>query len=183
MVKIGILSLQGGVEEHFKSFEKIENVLPVKIKKKEQIKNIDGLIIPGGESTTLMKLIKLYHFEKDIINFSKEKPVWGTCAGMIISAKNYLNLLDIEVERNAFGRQSGSFVKKDYIPKISSEEIEMVFIRAPVIKTYENNVEIIKSIDNKIIAAESKNIFVTSFHPELTEQLYIHKYFVDKIKR
>jgi len=182
MIKIGILSLQGGVEEHFKTIEKIEKTLPVKIKKVEQLHNVDGLIIPGGESTTLMKLIKLYGFEENIVKFAKEKPVWGTCAGLILSSRKYLNLIDIDIQRNAFGRQSASFVKTDFIPKISESRIEMVFIRAPIVINITDKVEVLKKINNKIVAAESKNVLVTSFHPELTDQLDVHKYFVEKVK-
>ncbi|MGM0640421.1 MAG: pyridoxal 5'-phosphate synthase glutaminase subunit PdxT [Thermotogota bacterium] len=182
MIKIGILSLQGGIEEHINTLKKIDRVLPVKVKNNKQLKEIDGLIIPGGESTTLMKLIKLYGFEKEIIQFSKIKSIWGTCAGLIISSRNYLNLIDIEVQRNAFGRQSGSFVIEEKIPKISDTKIEMVFIRAPIITEFGSEVNILKKIDGKIVAAESKNVLVTSFHPELTDQLYVHKYFIEKVK-
>ena len=144
MFKIGILDLQGGVEEHINTLEKIDTVLPVKVKNNKQLKEIDGLIIPGGESTTLMKLIKLYGFFEPIIKISKEKPIWGTCAGMILSSRKYLNLIDIDIQRNAFGRQSASFVKTDLIPKISDNKIEMVFIRAPIIININNKVEVLK---------------------------------------
>jgi len=183
MTNIGILDLQGGVGEHYNTILKIDNVLPIRIKKKEQLKSIDGLIIPGGESTTLMKLIKLYDFENDILEFSRKKQIWGTCAGLIVSSKEYLNLIDIEVKRNAFGRQSSSFIKKDIIPEISNNQIEMIFIRAPIIKNCGNDVRILKKIEGNIIAAESKNILVTSFHPELTDQIYVHNYFIKKIKK
>lgn len=183
MIKIGILDLQGGVEEHYEILKKIKKTIPIKIKKKEQLKNINGLIIPGGESTTLMKLIKLYDFENDIFEFSRKKQIWGTCAGLIVSSKKYLNLIDIDVKRNAFGRQSSSFIKKDIIPEISNNQIEMIFIRAPIIKNCGNDVRILKKIEGNIIAAESKNILVTSFHPELTDQIYVHNYFIEKIKK
>jgi 5'-phosphate synthase pdxT subunit len=183
MINVGILDLQGGVEEHFNAINKIKGANAVRIKKKEQLNQINGLIIPGGESTTLNKLIKLYGFVESIIDFSKEKPIWGTCAGLIILSRRYLNLIDIEVQRNAFGRQSSSFIEKDYIPKISKNLIEMVFIRAPIITDIGSEVNILKKIDGKIVAAETKNILVTSFHPELTEQTEVQEYFIEKIKK
>jgi 5'-phosphate synthase pdxT subunit len=183
MINVGILDLQGGVEEHFNAINKIKGVNAFRIKKKEQLNQINGLIIPGGESTTLNKLIKLYGFVESIIDFSKEKPIWGTCAGLIILSRRYLNLIDIEVQRNAFGRQSSSFIEKDYIPKISKNLIEMVFIRAPIITDIGSEVNILKKIDGKIVAAETKNILVTSFHPELTEQTEVQEYFIEKIKK
>jgi 5'-phosphate synthase pdxT subunit len=183
MINVGILDLQGGVEEHFNAINKIKGVNAFRVKKKEQLNQINGLIIPGGESTTLNKLIKLYGFVESIIDFSKEKPIWGTCAGLIILSRRYLNLIDIEVQRNAFGRQSSSFIEKDYIPKISKNLIEMVFIRAPIITDIGSEVNILKKIDGKIVAAETKNILVTSFHPELTEQTEVQEYFIEKIKK
>jgi 5'-phosphate synthase pdxT subunit len=183
MVNIGILDLQGGVEEHFNAINKIKDANAIRIKKKEQLHEIQGLVIPGGESTTLNKLIKIYGFVDPIIKFSKEKPIWGTCAGLIILSRKYLNLIDIEVQRNAFGRQSSSFIEKDYIPKISTNKIEMVFIRAPVITKIGSEVNILKKIEGKIVAAETENILVTSFHPELTKLLDVHKYFVKKVKK
>lgn len=183
MVNIGILDLQGGVEEHFNAINKIKDANAIRIKKKEQLNEIQGLVIPGGESTTLNKLIKIYGFVDPLIKFSKEKPIWGTCAGLIILSRRYLNLIDIEVQRNAFGRQSSSFIEKDYIPQISKTLIEMVFIRAPIITEFGSEVNILKKVDGKIVAAEKENILVTSFHPELTEQTEVQEYFIEKTKK
>lgn len=187
-MKIGVLSIQGGVIEHINHIKKLD-VEAVEIKKLEDLKSIDGLILPGGESTTIGKLLKetnLFLPIKSLI--LSGLPTWGTCAGMILLAKDIENderrhfqLMDIKVKRNAFGRQIDSFKTKEIISKISKEPIELVFIRAPYITEVHNDVEVIHSINNKIVAAKQNNILVTSFHPELTDNLETHKYFLKMI--
>lgn len=187
-MKVGVLSLQGGVIEHINHLKKLD-VEAIEIKKIENLKSIEGLILPGGESTTIGKLLKdtnLFLPIKSLI--LSGLPTWGTCAGMILLAKEIENdhrrhfeIMDIKVKRNAFGRQIDSFKFKDIIPKISKEPIELVFIRAPYITEVHNDVEVIHSINNKIVAAKQNNILVTSFHPELTDNLEVHKYFLKMI--
>lgn len=188
MIKVGVLDLQGSVAEHMKILEKIENVEPVRVKYKEDLDNIQGIILPGGESTTLGKLLKdfnIYDTLKEKIE--KGLPVWGTCAGMILLAKDiqgqeesYFKAIDIKVKRNAYGSQLNSFSIEEILEDIDKEPIELVFIRAPYITNVGSNVTILKRVRKNIVAAKEKNVLVTSFHPELTEDTRFHKYFIDK---
>lgn len=187
-MKIGVLAMQGAYAEHISILKSLE-VHTVEIRNKEDLKEIDGLIIPGGESTTMGKLIRVL----DIYDDLKEKiesglPVWGTCAGMILLAKSiyeddtkHLATMDIEVRRNAYGRQLGSFGTKSFVKGIG-EDVEMIFIRAPYIESVGKKVEVLSVIDGNIVAAKENNMLVTSFHPELTEDNRVHKYFVNLVK-
>lgn len=185
MTRIGILALQGSVIEHKRMLERIEQVQCVEIKKKEQLKDLDGMILPGGESTAIAKLMEDF----DIAFPLKERieagmPVWGTCAGLILLAKHiqgekaHLGVMDITVRRNAYGRQLDSFEAEAVIPKISGNPLPLVFIRAPWIEAAGPEAEVLLRIDNKIVAAQEKNMLATSFHPELTTDLSLHRYFV-----
>ncbi|GAA0064650.1 pyridoxal 5'-phosphate synthase glutaminase subunit PdxT [Clostridium sp. CTA-1] len=188
MIKVGVLDLQGSVAEHMKILEKIENVEPVRVKYKEDLDDIQGIILPGGESITLGKLLKdfnIYDTLKEKIE--KGLPVWGTCAGMILLAKDiqgqkesYFKVIDIKVKRNAYGSQLNSFSIEEMLEDIDKEPVELVFIRAPYITTVGSNVTILKRVRKNIVAAKEKNVLVTSFHPELTEDTRFHKYFIDK---
>ncbi|MFR5133304.1 MAG: pyridoxal 5'-phosphate synthase glutaminase subunit PdxT [Terrisporobacter sp.] len=185
---IGVLAMQGAYEEHINILQDLD-VSPVEIRNKNDLQNIDGIIIPGGESTTMGKLIRTL----DIYDDLKEKiesgmPVWGTCAGMILLAKSicnddtvHLGTMDIEVKRNAYGRQLGSFNTKSNVKGIG-EDIEMVFIRAPYIENVDDNVEVLSVVDNNIVAAKENNMLVTSFHPELTSDYRVHKYFLKMVE-
>ena len=185
---IGVLAMQGAYEEHINILQDLD-VSPVEIRNKNDLQNIDGIIIPGGESTTMGKLIRTL----DIYDDLKEKiesgmPVWGTCAGMILLAKSICNddtvhfgTMDIEVKRNAYGRQLGSFNTKSNVKGIG-EDIEMVFIRAPYIENIDDNVEVLSVVDNNIVAAKENNMLVTSFHPELTSDYRVHKYFLKMVE-
>lgn len=188
-MKIGILAMQGAYKEHIKILKDL-NVDTVEIRNGDNLVDIDGLIIPGGESTTIGKLLK----SLDIHDYLKEKinnkmPVWGTCAGMIILAKSienqentYLSSMDIEVKRNAYGRQLGSFNIKSQMKDVG-DDIDMVFIRAPYINKVGKDVEILSVVDEKIVAARQSNVLVTSFHPELTKDFRVHKYFINMIDK
>ncbi|EHN14322.1 pyridoxal 5'-phosphate synthase glutaminase subunit PdxT [Clostridium sporogenes] len=191
MIKVGVLDLQGSVVEHVKILEKIDNIEPIRVKYKEDLDNIQGIILPGGESTTLGKLLKDFHIY-DTLKEKIEKglPVWGTCAGMILLAKDiegqeesYFKAIDIKVKRNAYGSQLNSFFIEEMLEDIDREPIELVFIRAPYITTVGSNVTILKKVNGNIVAAKEKNVLVTSFHPELTEDTRFHKYFIDKFIR
>ncbi|NFQ62213.1 pyridoxal 5'-phosphate synthase glutaminase subunit PdxT [Clostridium sporogenes] len=191
MIKVGVLDLQGSVVEHVKILEKIDNIEPIRVKYKEDLDNIQGIILPGGESTTLGKLLKDFHIY-DTLKEKIEKglPVWGTCAGMILLAKDiegqeesYFKAIDIKVKRNAYGSQLNSFFIEEMLEDIDREPIELVFIRAPYITTVGSNVTILKKVNGNIVAAKEKNVLVTSFHPELTEDTRLHKYFIDKFIR
>lgn len=186
---IGILALQGGIEEHQKALESL-GVNVKLVKKEEDLNDLDGLILPGGESTTITYLLK----ETDLLTPLKEKiknglPTYGTCCGMILLAKEVenedgcLKLMDIRVKRNAYGAQSSSFKKEVLIKEISNTLIPLVFIRAPYIEKVNSNVEVILSLDDKIVFAKQDNMLVSSFHPELTNNLEIHKYFLKMINK
>jgi 5'-phosphate synthase pdxT subunit len=187
---VGVLALQGGFAEHLAHLNKIENINGVAVKKPEQLQDCSGLIIPGGESTTMRKLIENFNFIDAILEFNKKnKIIWGTCAGLILLAvkvegendNQTLGLLDVDVKRNAFGSQLNSFMEKDLIPKISNEKQELVFIRAPLITRVGKNIDILYQKENKIAAVESDYLIATAFHPELTESSAFHQYFVEKI--
>lgn len=192
MIKIGILDIQGSVEEHAAALREI-NVKPVFIKIKRDLDQVSGLIIPGGESTTIGKLLTLYGLDEeikkraDIKNKSNKKPlsVWGTCAGAILLAKkvvgrkpNILGLMDIEIERNAYGRQLDSFETKIYVSGIENETVPAVFIRAPKVKKASGKVKILAKHNNDPILLRQENLLISTFHPELTSDRRIHKYFM-----
>lgn len=185
---IAILALQGAFIEHEKVLKKL-NVDYFEIRKKEDLnKPMDGLIIPGGESTTIGKLL----FDLDIFDILKNKiinglPVFGTCAGMILLAKKidnqeqtYFSTMDIEVIRNAYGRQLGSFYTLGKFDNM--ENIKMTFIRAPYAKEVFNDTKILATIDNHIVAVRQNNQLAISFHPELTDEVRVHQYFINMIK-
>lgn len=187
-MKVGVLALQGGVIEHVKMLQdlKVETVL---VKEPKDLESIEGIILPGGESTAIAKLLKISGLETSL----KEKiqnglPCFGTCAGMILLAKEiigetpHLALMDIVVRRNAYGRQLASFKVEQVIKAISDSVLPLVFIRAPWIEEVKENVQVLFTYDNHIVMARQDNILVSSFHPELDTDHSIHQYFVDMIK-
>lgn len=191
-VTVGVLALQGAFREHIKAIKKIgHNAL--EIKAAGQLKEIDGLIIPGGESTTINKLLIKYGFHDAIKDFYKSsKPIFGTCAGLIILSKKSsgnqfgLGYIDIKAERNAYGRQIESF--EEYIDlkkedNLNGLKFHAVFIRAPKIKEIGSKVEKLGIHKKEVVFAREGNVLVCSFHPELTEDLRIHQYFIDMIKK
>lgn len=188
MLKIGVLALQGAVSEHIHSLEEC-GVEAVAIKKKEELKDIDGLILPGGESTTMRRLIDKYDFMDELKEFAhKGKPMFGTCAGLILLAKNlvdygqpHIGVMDVTVERNSFGRQVDSF-EADLDIKGVAENYPAVFIRAPHIVEAGPEVEILSKHDGRIVAARDGQFLGCSFHPELTDDHRITAYFVDMVK-
>lgn len=185
---IAILALQGAFIEHEMILKKL-NVDYFEIRKKEDLnKPMDGLIIPGGESTTIGKLL----FDLDIFDILKNKiinglPVFGTCAGMILLAKKidnqeqtYFATMDIEVIRNAYGRQLGSFYTLGKFDNM--ENIKMTFIRAPYVKQVFNDTKVLSIIDNHIVAVRQNNQLAISFHPELNDEIRIHQFFIKMIE-
>ncbi|WP_099364860.1 pyridoxal 5'-phosphate synthase glutaminase subunit PdxT [Fredinandcohnia onubensis] len=188
MVKIGVLGLQGAVREHVRSVE-ASGAEAVIIKKVEQLEEIDGIIIPGGESTTMRRLIDKYEFMEPLRSFAKQgKPMFGTCAGLILLAKqlvdykeSHLGIMDIKVERNSFGRQRESFEAELMIPGIA-EDFVGVFIRAPHIVEAGENVEILAKHDGRIVAAREGQFLGCSFHPELTDDHRFTGYFVKMVE-
>jgi 5'-phosphate synthase pdxT subunit len=184
---VGVLALQGDVIEHINYIKK-ENHIPFEVKTKEDLEHVDALILPGGESTTIGRLLRITGLGPII----KEKiqnglPVWGTCAGMILLAKDienektaHLGVMDIKVKRNAYGTQIDSFTISKVEEKISKNPIEMPFIRAPYIVDIGNKVEPLIYVNGDLVAARQKNILVTSFHPELTDNTEMLNYFLNE---
>lgn len=190
-MKIGILALQGAFEEHAKVLDKL-GVASVQIRNLDDFQQVQsdlsGLILPGGESTTMGKLLRdqqmLLPIREDILS---GLPVFGTCAGLILLAReitsqeeSHLATMDIVVERNAYGRQLGSFYTEAECKGVG--KIPMIFIRGPIISSLGEDVEILASVDDQIVAAQEKNMLVTSFHPELTDDVRLHQYFIKMCK-
>ncbi|GMB10174.1 pyridoxal phosphate synthase yaaE subunit [Thermolongibacillus altinsuensis] len=188
MVKIGVLGLQGAVREHVRSIEACGEEAVV-VKKVEQLEEVDGLIIPGGESTTIRRLMDKYGFMEPLKQFAAEgKPMFGTCAGLIILAKKivgyeeaHLGLMDITVERNSFGRQRESFEAELSIQGIADRFVG-VFIRAPHIVEVGDDVEVLAKHEDRIVAARQGQFLGCSFHPELTDDHRVTQYFIDMVK-
>ncbi|WP_281252937.1 pyridoxal 5'-phosphate synthase glutaminase subunit PdxT [Oceanobacillus senegalensis] len=174
-VTIGVLGLQGAINEHLQQIESL-GLKGIIVKRADQLSDIDGLILPGGESTTMRKLIDHYGFLEPLKEFSNSrKPILGTCAGMVLVAKDisgttdsHLHLMDIVVKRNAFGRQKESF-EAELNVKGLNHPFRAVFIRAPYIESVSDQVEVLAQYNGKIVAAKQNNILVSSFHPELTK--------------
>ena len=190
-MKIGILALQGAFAEHAKVLDKL-GVTSVEIRNLEDFQqyqsDLSGLILPGGESTTMGKLLRdqnmLIPLRGAILN---DLPVFGTCAGLILLAKeitsqeeSHLATMDIVVERNAYGRQLGSFYTEAECKGVG--QIPMTFIRGPIISSVGEGVEVLAKVDDQIVAAQEKNMLVTSFHPELTDDVGLHQYFINMCK-
>jgi len=190
-MKIGVLALQGAFVEHVHVLKKI-GVESLEIRMPEDLAKIDGLIIPGGESTTISKLAHLYRFIDPIRQFALKKAVWGTCAGMIVMAKEVvgekptLALMDITVERNAFGRQVDSFEEDLTVPKLEKGEqipFPAVFIRAPRLVEAGNKAEIIAHLSNgDAVGALENKLLATAFHPELSNDERFHRLFLKLVK-
>lgn len=199
-VRIGVLGLQGDVSEHVEMIDRTLESMNFKgksiiIKKTEQIEKIDGLIIPGGESTTIGKMADRDNLVTGIIEKANAgMPMLCTCAGLILVARKVedfvigevnqpiLKILEVEIIRNAFGRQKESFEVDLSIPIIGKKPFRGVFIRSPSISSVlDNKVKVLATFDNKIIAVKQDNLFGFSFHPELTEDMRIHKLLIDSI--
>ena len=189
MTKIGILALQGAFEEHEQALKAL-GIETVQIRNRQDWEanvDLDGLILPGGESTVMGKLLHdLDLFEPIKTKINEGLPVFGTCAGLILLAKTivgdqtkHLASMDISVARNAYGRQLGSFVTNADFKGIG--EIPMVFIRGPIIETVGPEVEVLSQVKEAIVAAKEKNMLVTSFHPELTGDERVHAYFLEMV--
>jgi 5'-phosphate synthase pdxT subunit len=188
-IRVGVLGLQGAVREHLKSIAAC-GVDGLKVKNSDQLKQVDGLIVPGGESTTIRRLLDTSDLVQPVIEFAHAgKPVFGTCAGLILLAKKLvsgqthnLGLMNITVERNSFGRQVDSFEAKLEIKNIA-DDFNAVFIRAPHIAKVENGVEVLARLEDRIVMVKEKNLLGCSFHPELTEDNRITQYFIDMVKK
>jgi 5'-phosphate synthase pdxT subunit len=190
-MNIGVLSLQGDFLEHIQILKGL-NIKTREVKLPKDLEDIDGIILPGGESTTIARLLDEFNLTQALKQKIKNGlPVWGTCAGMILLAKKIiqdkpipLGLIDITVKRNAFGRQIESFQIPLKIKSLGSKPLLATFIRAPIISEIGEDIEVLATLeDGTIVAAQQKNILVTSFHPELTTDTRLHEYFMKVVHK
>jgi len=191
MERIGVLALQGSFIEHIFMLQKLGvEASPIRIQK--QLRGLDGLVIPGGESTTIARLMQTYSLTEVIQGLiSSGLPVLGTCAGMILLSKNAvqtnletIGAINIEVRRNAFGRQINSFETGLSIPALGEEPFRAIFIRAPIITRAGPGVEILARLeDGTIVAARERKVLVCAFHPELTDDTRFHRYFLEVVAK
>jgi 5'-phosphate synthase pdxT subunit len=187
VLKVGVLALQGSIKEHVNALKKLK-VEPVLVKLPYDLKEINGLILPGGESTTIGKLMRQYGLDKEIKRRYKEgMPIYGSCAGAILLAKDIvgskqpkLGLMDISIKRNEYGRQVDSF---EALLDVFDMPFKGVFIRAPVISSIHDGCKILSSFKNKPVMVEQGNLLVSTFHPELTNDLRVHKYFIEMVDK
>ncbi len=188
-MRIGVLALQGDFAEHLNMLCRI-GAQAVEVRLPEHLEDLDGLIIPGGESTTIGKLAAAYGLVEALQEFGRKKAIWGTCAGAIFISRDIhrrqplLKLMDIVVERNAFGRQVDSFEVDLDVPELlkidpAQRPYHAIFIRAPLIESVKNDVQVLaKLTDGRIVAARQGHVLATSFHPELTDDDRFHRYFL-----
>jgi 5'-phosphate synthase pdxT subunit len=191
-MKVGVLALQGDVREHISSLIAC-GVDPISVRRSSEIDQIDALVLPGGESTTIAQLAEVFGIYDQLrARIAAGMPVYGSCAGMILLANEILDAkagqktfggLDITVRRNAFGRQVDSFESDISFNDRSTELIKAVFIRAPWVEKVGDGVEVLATVENHAVAVRSKTLLATSFHPELTADHRIHRYFIEEVAR
>ncbi|HEY8843363.1 MAG TPA: pyridoxal 5'-phosphate synthase glutaminase subunit PdxT [Gaiellaceae bacterium] len=177
-MRIGILAVQGNFREHASMLRRL-GAEPVEVRKPEQLDDLDGLVIPGGESTAIARLVRLYGLEEAIRSF--ERPVFGTCAGMILLDRRHLGLVDLEVSRNAYGRQVASF-EADLELAGDDEPLRGIFIRAPRVADAAPEVEVLAELDGEPVLLRQGRVLVAAFHPELTEDTRVHERFLDLVR-
>jgi pyridoxal 5'-phosphate synthase pdxT subunit len=170
--------VQGNVREHAAVLRRL-GAEPVEVRKPEQLADLDGLIIPGGESTAIARLVRLYGLEEAIRTF--RRPIFGTCAGMILLDRRHLGLLDLEVSRNAYGRQVASF-EADLELEGEDEPLRGVFIRAPRVAEVGPEVEVLAELDGEPVLLRDGGLLVASFHPELTDDTRVHERFLELVR-
>jgi 5'-phosphate synthase pdxT subunit len=177
-VRIGVLAIQGDFREHANVLRRL-GAEPVEVRKPEELEGLDGLVIPGGESTAIIRLARIYGLEEALRRF--ERPVFGTCAGMILLDRNHLGLVDLTVRRNAYGRQVASF-EADLELEGEPEPLRGVFIRAPRVADVGPGVEVLAELDGEPVLLREGRFLVASFHPELTDDLRVHELFLEMIR-
>jgi 5'-phosphate synthase pdxT subunit len=177
-LRIGVLAVQGNFREHAHMVRRL-GVEPVEVRKPGELDGLDGLIIPGGESTTFMRLMRLYGLDEAIRSF--DGPIFGTCAGMIVLDRNHLGLIDLSVRRNAFGRQVASF-ETDLDVAGESEPMRAVFIRAPWVEEVGPDVQVLAELDGRPVLAREGRFLVAAFHPELTADTRLHEQFLALVR-
>jgi pyridoxal 5'-phosphate synthase pdxT subunit len=176
--KIGVLAVQGNFREHAAMLRRL-GVESIEVRKPEQLQGLDGLVIPGGESTAIMRLVRLYGLEEAIRSFAG--PVLGTCAGMILLDRRHLGMVDLEVARNAYGRQVASF-EADLVLDGDERPLRGVFIRAPRVGEVGPDVEVLAELDGEPVLLRQGGVIVASFHPELTDDTRVHERFLDLVR-
>jgi 5'-phosphate synthase pdxT subunit len=177
-LRIGVLAVQGNFREHAAMLRRL-GADPVEVRKADELGALDGLVIPGGESTTFMRLMRLYGLDDAIRRF--EQPVFGTCAGMIVLDRDHLGLVDLRVRRNAFGRQVASF-ETDLDVTGLDDPVRAVFIRAPWVDEVGPGVEVLAEVDGRPVLAREGRFLVAAFHPELTDDTRLHELFLDSVR-
>jgi len=177
-MRIGVLAVQGNVREHAAMLRRLGADV-VEVRKPEQLDGLDGLVVPGGESTTFMRLMRLYGLDEALRTFAG--PVFGTCAGMIVLDRGHLDLMDLEVDRNAYGRQVASF-EADLRLKEESRPLRGVFIRAPRVRDQGAEVEVLAEHDGEPVLLRQGRFLVASFHPELTDDTRVHELFLESVQ-
>jgi len=176
-LRIGVLAVQGNFREHAAMLRRL-HAEAVEVRVPAELDGLDGLVIPGGESTTFTRLMRLYGLDEAVREF--DRPVFGTCAGMIVLDRNHLGLVDLEVRRNAFGRQVASFETDLELPG-ESEPLRAVFIRAPWIEDVGPDVEVLAEVDGHPVLARQGRFLVAAFHPELTDDTRLHELFLEEV--
>jgi 5'-phosphate synthase pdxT subunit len=177
-LRIGVLAVQGNFREHVRVLRGL-GAEAVEVRKAEQLDGLDGLVIPGGESTTFTRLMRLYGLDDGIRSFAG--PVFGTCAGMIVLDRDHLGLVDLTVRRNAFGRQVASF-ETDLSVAGLDQPVRAVFIRAPWVEEIGPGVEVLAEVDGKPVLAREGRFLVAAFHPELTDDTRLHELFLESVR-
>ena len=177
-MRIGVLAVQGNFREHAAMLRRLGADV-VEVRKPEQLEGLDGLVVPGGESTTFMRLMRLYGLDEAVRSFAG--PIFGTCAGMIVLDRNHLGVADIEVERNAYGRQVASF-EADLELEGEEERLRGVFIRAPRVADVGPEVEVLAEHAGVPVLVRDGRLLVAAFHPELTEDTRVHELFLEKVR-
>ena len=177
-LRIGVLAVQGNFREHVQMLRRLGADV-VEVRKAEQLDGLDGLVLPGGESTTFTRLMQLYGLDDGIRRF--ERPVFGTCAGMIVLDRDHLDLVDVSVRRNAFGRQVASFETDLQVAGLD-EPVRAVFIRAPWVEEVGPGVEVLAEVDGRPVLAREGRFLVAAFHPELTDDTRLHELFLESVR-
>ncbi|GEO27500.1 pyridoxal 5'-phosphate synthase subunit PdxT [Alicyclobacillus acidoterrestris] len=189
-MKVGVIAVQGAFREHIRVLREL-GADAVEVRRANELDGAEAVVIPGGESTAIGKLMREYDLLQPVRDLaSAGKPIFGTCAGMIVLANrivgeetNHLGLMDVEVNRNSFGRQKDSFEADLDVPVLGPEPYPAVFIRAPHIQSVGERVEVLATYEGRIVAVQQDNLLATSFHPELTGDLRLHAYFLGLAKR
>ena len=177
-MRIGVLAIQGDFREHANMLRRL-GAEPVEVRKPEELGGLDGLVIPGGESTAIARLARIYGLEEALRRF--DRPVFGTCAGMILLDRDHLGLVDVAVRRNAYGRQVASF-EADLVLEGDPEPLRGVFIRAPLVAETGPGVEVLAELDGEPVLLRDGRFLIASFHPELTDDTRVHELFLDLVR-